>query len=289
MIPKSEHFVSIIVNCYNGEKYLTDCLQSIVNQTYKNWELIFWDVSSSNKCLKIVESFKEEKINYYNTGKKKNLYASRNDAIKKSNGDILAFLDCDDWWEPEKLEKQISYFKDEHVSMVYSNYYEHYEKSSYVRKISDKKIYSGFIQDKIIYDYHIGILTTLIRKKIFNDLGGYNNFFHIIGDFEFNVRLSEKNKIIGLKEPLAHYRIHNENVSKDLDKEILELEECLKIFVNFGFKNKSKFESYLNFKKCYNSIKKKRLNLIIKYFLKIDFSLLKLKIVFIFFKNYLGV
>lgn len=289
MISKSEHLVSIIVNCYNGEKYLIDCLQSIVNQTYKNWEIIFWDVSSSNKCLAIVESFKEKKIKYYNIGKKKNLYASRNDAIKRSNGDILAFLDCDDWWEPKKLEKQISYFKDDSVSLVYSNYYEHNEKSRKVRKISDKKIYSGFIQNKIIHDYHIGILTTLIRKKTFNDLGGYNNFFHIVGDFEFNIRLSEKNKIIGLKESLAHYRVHNENISRDLDKEIFELEECLKIFKHLRFENNLKFESYLYFKKCQNSIKKKKFNLIIKYFLKIDFSIYKIKIIFIFLKNYLGV
>lgn len=286
IVRNSKPLVSIVMNCYNGEKYLRTALESIINQTYDNWELIFWDVSTSAKCKSILHSFNEKKFKYFNSGKKKNLYNSRNEAIEKSNGEIISFLDCDDWWEPSKLAKQVSYFQDDSVSIVYSNYFEHNQKSKKIKTVKKNKIYSGFIQEKIIHDYHIGILTTLIRKNIFKELGGYNNFFHICGDFEFNVRASKNNKIIGISEPLAHYRVHDQNISRDLEKEIQELKFCLEIFKKKKLKNTEKFENYLNYRKCIKELYSKNFFKAFKVFLKLNFSIYKFKIFyFIFFRS----
>ena len=275
--------VSIIMNCFNGEKFLNQSLDSIIKQTYKNWELIFWDVSTSDKSKKILESYKEKRFKYFNSGTKKNLYHSRNEAIEVSNGEIISFLDCDDWWHPEKLEKQIKLFEDDSVAMVYSGYYEFHQDKNKFKKITKRKILSGYIQSKIIYDYHIGILTTLIRKKVFNEINGYNNFFHICGDFEFNIRMSENNKVIGLKEHLAYYRIHNENISRDIDKEIVELEYCYEIFKKKKFKNLKKFENFLNYRKFKNALKKNNKKIALRLFLKLNFSFLKFKAIILFF------
>ena len=274
--------VSIIMNCFNGEKFLNQSLDSIIQQTYKNWELIFWDVSTSDKSKKILEEYKEKRFKYFNIGVKKNLYNSRNEAIEVSNGELIAFLDCDDWWHKEKLEKQIKLFEDESVAMVYSGYFEYHQHKNKFKKISTSKIFSGYIQSKIIHDYHIGILTTLIRKKVFNEIRGYNNFFHICGDFEFNIRMSENNKIIGLKEFLAYYRIHKENISRDIDKEIIELEYCYEIFKKKGLKNLKKFENFLNYRKFKNSLKKNNRKIALEMLLKLDFGFLKFKALILF-------
>lgn len=274
--------ISIIINCYNGEKYLSQTLETVKNQTYQKWEVIFWDVSTSDNSKKILESFNEKRFKYFNSGKKKNLYHSRNEAITVSNGEIIAFLDCDDWWHKEKLEKQIKLFEDESVAMVYSGYFEYHQHKNKFKKISKSKIFSGYIQSKIIHDYHIGILTTMIRKKVFNETRGYNNFFHICGDFEFNIRMSENNKIIGLKEYLAYYRIHKENISRDIDKEIIELEYCYEIFKKKGLKNLKKFENFLNYRKFKNSLKKNNRKIALKMFLKLDFGFLKFKALILF-------
>ncbi len=274
--------VSIIMNCFNGEKFLNQSLDSIIQQTYKNWELIFWDVSTSDKSKKILEEYKEKRFKYFNIGVKKNLYNSRNEAIEVSNGELIAFLDCDDWWHKEKLEKQIKLFEDESVAMVYSGYFEYHQHKNKFKKISSSKIFSGYIQSKIIHDYHIGILTTLIRKKVFNEIRGYNNFFHICGDFEFNIRMSENNKIIGLKEFLAYYRIHKENISRDIDKEIIELEYCYEIFKKKGLKNLKKFENFLNYRKFKNSLKKNNRKIALEMLLKLDFGFLKFKALILF-------
>ena len=274
--------VSIIMNCFNGEKFLHQSLDSIIQQTYKNWELIFWDVSTSDKSKKILEKYKEKRFKYFNIGVKKNLYNSRNEAIEVSNGELIAFLDCDDWWHKEKLEKQIKLFEDESVAMVYSGYFEYHQHKNKFKKISTSKIFSGYIQSKIIHDYHIGILTTLIRKKVFHEIRGYNNFFHICGDFEFNIRMSENNKIIGLKEFLAYYRIHKENISRDIDKEIIELEYCYEIFKKKGLKNLKKFENFLNYRKFKNFLKKNNRKIALEMLLKLDFGFLKFKALILF-------
>ncbi len=274
--------ISIIMNCFNGEKFLKQALDSIIYQTFKNWELIFWDVSTSDKSKKILESYKEKRFKYFNIGTKKNLYHSRNEAINVSNGEIISFLDCDDWWHPKKLEKQVKLFDDETIAMVYSSYFEYHQDKKKFKKISTSKVFSGYIQSKIIYDYHIGILTTLIRKKIFDAAGGYDNFFHICGDFEFNIRISKNNKLVGLKEHLAYYRIHNENISKDIDKELTELEYCYEIFKKKNFKNLKKFENFLNYRKYKSALMKNNRKKALEIFLKLNFGFLKFKAFILF-------
>ena len=99
--------VSVIVNCFNGEQYLHKALSSILSQTYKNWEIIFWDNQSSDNSKKIFSEFKDKRFKYYFSKEHTSLYKARNEAIKISNGDIIAFLDTDDWWDKNKLELQL--------------------------------------------------------------------------------------------------------------------------------------------------------------------------------------
>ena len=114
--------VSIIMNCYNGETYLQESINSVLSQTYKNWEIIFWDNQSNDKSVKIFKDYKDGRLKYYLAASHiEILYKVRNYALKKANGEFIAFLDVDDWWLPEKLEKQIPLFDDPEVGLVYGN------------------------------------------------------------------------------------------------------------------------------------------------------------------------
>ena len=115
--------VSIIMNCYNGETYLVQAVKSVLSQTYKNFELIFWDNQSNDKSANIYKSFKDKRLKYYYAKKFTSLYEARNLAIKKSNGEYIAFLDTDDLWTQNKLSMQMKKFKNDKVMLVYSNYY----------------------------------------------------------------------------------------------------------------------------------------------------------------------
>ena len=106
---KINPLVSIIMNCYNGEKYLEESLNSIVNQSYKNWELIFFDNNSNDNSKKILNNYKhDQRIKYFKSIEFLKLYDARNEAIKQAKGEYIAFLDTDDLWINNKLEKHLS-------------------------------------------------------------------------------------------------------------------------------------------------------------------------------------
>ena len=119
---ESTPLISVVINCYNGETFLKNAINSIYAQTYRNWEIIFWDNASTDSSADIAQSY-DEKIRYFKDVSTKPLYEARGLAVQKAKGEYLAFLDCDDWWDPYKLEKQISLFKDTKVGFVYGNYW----------------------------------------------------------------------------------------------------------------------------------------------------------------------
>jgi len=92
--------VSVIMNCLNGEKYLREAIESAYAQTYKNWEIIFWDNASTDKSAEIAKSF-DEKIRYFRSDENYCVGKVRNLALAQAKGEFIAFLDCDDTWLPE--------------------------------------------------------------------------------------------------------------------------------------------------------------------------------------------
>jgi len=115
--------VSVIVNCHNGEKYLKKTIKSILNQSYKNFEIIFFDNFSSDNTRNIIFSFQDRRIRYFRSNKKLTLYQARNKALKKTKGSIIAFLDTDDWWSKNYLSSREKEFINKDNDFFYCNTY----------------------------------------------------------------------------------------------------------------------------------------------------------------------
>lgn len=206
--------VSIILNCYNGEKYLKDALISIINQSYKNWELIFWDNRSNDNSKNIFKSFKNKNFKYFLAKKHTSLYEARNLAIKKASGEYLGFIDADDMWDRNKLLKQVKLFKDNDTAVVYSNSWLKDENNKRIKKYTNKNLNSGYIYQDLINNYNIQILTAIIKRSILKKHNiTFNKRFNIIGDFDFFIRLAKKFKFRYFSEPVAIYRLHRKNLS----------------------------------------------------------------------------
>ena len=121
---KKQPLVSVIINCLNGEKYLYKAIKSVLNQNYKNWEIVFFDNNSLDKSFSILKKFKDKRIKYFKSKKTYTLYKARNLAIQKSKGKFISFLDVDDWWEKNKLNKQVKFFlENPNTDVLYSNVY----------------------------------------------------------------------------------------------------------------------------------------------------------------------
>jgi glycosyltransferase involved in cell wall biosynthesis len=226
--------VSVLMNCFNGEKYLEQAIQSVINQTYKNWEIILWDNQSTDNSRKIVEAFNNPQIKYFYSEKHTILYEARKLAIQKAGGEFIGFLDVDDYWEAIKLECQMSSFNDSQIALVYSNYWEYNE------ILNKRKIYfngtlpNGYIFNELCENYTIGILTVIIRRNTYDSLNeGFNSNFHMIGDFDLILRLAKNNKIKCIQKPLATYRIHENNETiKKMNLQLMELIHWKKKMIN---------------------------------------------------------
>lgn len=121
--------VSIIMPSYNTAKHISDSISSVINQTYKNWELIIVDDCSNDNTDEIVSEFlKDKRIKYFKNEKNSGAAISRNKALREAKGRWIAFLDSDDLWVPEKLEKQIGFMEENNYSFSYSYYREIDEK-----------------------------------------------------------------------------------------------------------------------------------------------------------------
>ena len=210
----SSALVSIIVNCHNGEKYLHESLSSVINQSHKNWELIFFDNLSTDKSKKILEGFNDSRIKYFKTEKFVSLYEARNLAVKKCSGDFISFLDTDDVWFKNRIEQQIKFYdKNKVYNFIFSNHYIYDEEKKTEKLYIKKKLLNGNMTQELLNNYKVGLLTILVKKELFKN-NHFNPTYNIIGDFDFVLKLSLSTKFAYIDEPLAKYRRHNKNFSK---------------------------------------------------------------------------
>ena len=153
-------------------------------------------------------SYDDPRIKYFYASKHTLLYEARNQAIEKSKGEFIAFLDVDDWWESDKLDFQLVHFEDQNVGLVCTNYNVFYEGAGWARPFWSGLKPSGFILKDLLNDYHVGLLTILFRRSTYDSLGGFDSRYHVIGDMDFSMRLAEQWKIQTVNQVVAHYRKH---------------------------------------------------------------------------------
>ena len=217
------------MNCHNGEKYLSESLNSLRNQNYKNWELIFFDNFSKDNSKKIFSKLRDNRFKYFKSKKLLKLYYARKLAVQKCAGEYICFLDTDDTWKKNKLSFQINFIKKNKCKVLYNKFdiLNTVNKKKYLN--SNLDLPYGKITQSLLNDYRLGILSVILERKIFKKFN-FNQNYSIIGDFDFFVRLSKKLEICSSNKSLAIYRNHSENLSnRRVDIYAEELKKWLKV------------------------------------------------------------
>ena len=279
---KKEPLVSIIMNCFNAENFLRQALDSILDQTYKNWELVFWDNQSNDSSAKIFKSYNDSRFKYFYADQHTLLYEARNRAISKAKGEYLAFCDTDDWWHKEKLNLQMPLFKNNEIDAVYGNIYLVRQKFNRKTILWKVKLPKGSILSEILKNFTVGILSLIIKKKVLGTTKPFDERFHIIGDFDLMIRLSTKIKFDCVQEPVAYYRIHKTNTSlMNIDRHIKELKiwysEMLEHPIISKENNFSQINRMIYFLEMKKYIFKSDFESAKQVFKKIPFSIKKIK------------
>ena len=233
--------VSVIMNCYNSEKYLKEAIDSVYIQTYQDWEIIFWDNASTDSSAEIAGSY-DDKLKYFRGENTVPLYAARNYALKEARGEYVAILDCDDLWLPTKLEEQIPLLeKDEKVGLVYSDAFLFNQKGKEKRQFEITKPHRGNIFPELLCSNFLNSQTVVIRKKVFDNLEYWFDS-HLVwaGDFDIYLRICYKWRVDYVDRPLARYRVHRDNDTHKKSRECLVTE--LNLLLEKIYKNFSDFE-----------------------------------------------
>ncbi len=208
-----KNLVSIITPSYKSAKFISQTIESVLAQTYKDWEMIIVDDLSPDNANEIVEEYiiKDNRIKLIKLEKNSGPAVARNRAIKEAKGRYMAFLDADDLWMPDKLEKQIQFMNDNNLSFTYSSYKLIDENNSDLGNFITKETIT---YRSMLKTCSVGCLTAIYDTeklgKVFmpNILKrqDYGTWLSILKNIE-----STK----GILEPLATYRILNNSVSSN--------------------------------------------------------------------------
>ena len=224
--------VSIIMNCYNGAEYLNLSLESVFAQTYSDWEIIFIDNCSTDNSAEIAKSY-GRKLKYYKTELNIPLYAARNIALEYISGEFTCFLDVDDLWSKDKLEKQLKLFDDKDVGFVFTGV-EYIDSEG---QIIDKKyptLKKGWITQSLLLRNYIAMSSSMVRTSIFLR-DNFNSDYNLVGDHDFWLRISRYVKADCIMEKLFISRLHKKSTTnKNKGKWIYEMRRLYKEFYKFN-------------------------------------------------------
>lgn len=184
--------ISVIIPTYNRCDKLKKSIDSVLQQTYSNIELIIVDDGSTDDTKEMVEAINDERIIYTAMPANMGPAAARNEGVRLATADVIAFHDSDDLWRPNKLEKQMAYWEmHPEFSMIYCAFSYHigdFEGRFPSRKIENPE---GDVFPTILVKNTIGTPTMLLRKNCFLELGGFDTEFKCLEDWEFALRFAE--------------------------------------------------------------------------------------------------
>lgn len=215
----TNNLVSIITPSYNSARFITETINSVLAQTYPHWEMIIVDDVSPDNANEIIECYarQDDRIKLIKLEKNSGPACARNRAIEEAEGRYIAFLDSDDVWLPQKLEKQINFMHEYNVELCYSSYLTMNEDSRIIGEFKVSKLTVSY--KELLKSCIIGNLTAIYDVE---KIG--KNYMENVGHEDYTLWLKILKKIsfaYGIDEPLAQYRISSKSISGNKFKSAL--------------------------------------------------------------------
>ena len=209
--------ISIIMPTYNSAKYIGPAIQSAIDQTYTNWELLIFDDGSTDNTSEIVEPFLSDKriqyIKQENLGQPK----TRNKGVRMSRGSLIALLDADDIWMPTKLEKQVAIFEKYPDVGVCGTAMELIRPTGEVFGVSERKeFYGRAVPDLVTGKLAVAMSASVTRREVYDKIGVFDEgFLPFSMDYDFWLRASMEYMFYNIEEKLVQYRTGHASISSE--------------------------------------------------------------------------
>ncbi len=207
--------VSVIIPAYNHEKYIGKCIESVLNQTYSNLEVLVNDDCSTDGTRAEIEKINDDRVKKFFSKTNRGVVESINELSSKCNGKYIAIIGSDDFWYPTKIEEQLKVFKENpklgavftEVDFVDEN------NEIYQEKIFNYSNMTSAERIRKFYEIgnHLCHPSSMIKKSVFKDIGEYNNRYRQLHDYDYWTRLVQKYKINIINKKLMAYRRERKN------------------------------------------------------------------------------
>lgn len=208
---QQEVLVSVIMPAYNAERYIEESIASVLNQTFKNIELIIVNDYSTDNTLEIIKyiSQNDNRVIVIDNATNLGCANSRNKALLEAKGEYIAFCDSDDVWESEKIKKQLNHIKNNNADMVFTAYEMIDSNGTFIKSRSVKQVLT---MEDLLKENSVIFSTTLFKKEAIEGICFDSSWFH--EDYVFLLECLKKNlKFVGMNEALVKYRVHNKGRS----------------------------------------------------------------------------
>ena len=227
--------VSIIMPAYNAEKYIDVAIKSVLEQTYDEWILYVIDDGSADNTVGVIEKFSsiEGRIRLIQLNENKGIANARNIALEQINSKFIAFLDSDDYWHPEKLEKQLSFMINNNYYFTFTDYYLINEEGKQVGEVQGNNV-TVLDYKELLKTNRIGCLTVILNREKLNNIQ-FNKIRH--EDYNLWLDLLKTNNVCAFRFPekLSYYRKSSTSVSGNKIKSVLWVWTIIRKGQKFSF------------------------------------------------------
>jgi len=221
--------ISVIIPTYNCAPYITEAIDSVFHQTCHDYEVIIIDDGSTDATRTIIES-RYQTVRYFyveNNG----VASARNYGIAKAHGDLIAFLDADDIWLPEKLEKQMELFnKNEELGMVFTenSYFDEHGILANTLNKQERLMHGDIVRNIFLHSYVV-TSTVMVRTSVFDTIGLFDEGLLVAEDDNMWMRIGMKYGIALLDEPLVRYRKTKGSLSSNFAAVVIGLNKQIEL------------------------------------------------------------
>lgn len=201
--------VSIITPSYNAGKYIKTAINSVLRQSYTAWEMIIVDDGSTDDTSEIISAYKDERIIYHHLEKNSGVATAMNTALNLAQGQLIAFLDADDYWKENKLERQVRFMEENHYGFTFSSYEIISENGNKIVRVPKKQNYGQYMFNTVI-----GTSVTMLDRQIVGDFRMVN-IKKDLDSMTWARILKEGHIAYSIDESLACYRKVEGSISND--------------------------------------------------------------------------